>query len=146
MGLHQWINMWHLSMGKVEECEFESCCKRWSVSRKIEVEIYCWLWGHYIPLWQYYSLYEGGFGAKEIHGRLVHVCCQRLCAYFCCWESVVEAHGLVSKTPNCVSKLETNNSTCHSWIGCQNHKKNCDASFKILYHNKNFFWFVDVHI
>jgi hypothetical protein len=30
------------------------------------------------------TIYKGGFGAKEFHGGLVLVCCQRLYAYFCC--------------------------------------------------------------
>jgi hypothetical protein len=54
--------------------------------------------------------------AHQIYGGPTIVCCQSLHAYFCCRKLVVEALGHMSKSPSCVSKLQSNGSTCHPFI------------------------------
>jgi len=45
---------------------------------------------------------------------------------------VAKAFDHVPKFPSCVFKLEANGSTCHPFIGGQNHESICDVGFGIL--------------
>jgi hypothetical protein len=90
--------------------------------RKIQKEIWCWLWGHHKSFF----------------------CCQNLHTYFYCEELVVKALGHVSKSSSCVPKSNANGFTCHPFIGGQNHRVIGDACFGFLCYN--LFWLMDVRV
>jgi hypothetical protein len=61
-----------------------------------------------------------GYGAMIDHfknGNPIIVYCQSLHAFFYCRKLVVEAINHTSKSPSCVSKPQSNGSTCHPFIG-----------------------------
>jgi hypothetical protein len=63
------------------------------------------------------------------------ICFQRLYAYFYCKMSMDKPFDHAPKFPSCVSKLKANGSTCHPFIGGQNHVSICDVGFGILCYN-----------
>jgi hypothetical protein len=60
---------------------------------------------------------------------------RKLTYLFYCEELMVKALGHVSKSSSCVPKSDANGSTCHPFIGGQNHGIIGDAIFGFLCYN-----------